>query len=77
MSEFWTCGPFKEVQERREMSVFLMEQQNHLRLILEEIKSLKKLSEVSTDEVTIELAKAALLDAESRLNLLLGVSHER
>lgn len=73
MSEFWSCGPFKLAADNQKKLIFRIEQQNHLMSILEDIKSLEKLLEVSDNETTIELAKAALIDAEKRLNELLGV----
>lgn len=73
MSEFWSCGPFKEAVDNHKQMIFRIEQQTHLMSILEDIKSLEKLLKVSENETTIELAKAALVDAENRLNVLLGV----
>lgn len=73
MSEFWSCGPFKDQVDRQKQMIFRIEQQSHLMSILEDIKSLEALIETSKNSTTIELAKNALAEAEERLKILLGV----
>ena len=74
MKSFWTCGPFKEAQDRMEKIVFKSEQMKHLIDLIEEMNHLDKMiEEGKTDEAM--MARLMKLDVEQRLDVLLGINN--
>ena len=73
MNGFWTCGPFKEAEERLERMAFRVEQMNHLMALIEEDKlNQEQMLSESIDEKLV--AMMAQLDIDKRMAILLGVS---
>ena len=75
MKGFWTCGPFKEVEDRLEKSMWKLEQ---TALFLDIIKEYKEIEE-QLDKGTVEeklLAGLMKIENEKRLNLILGITED-
>lgn len=75
MKSFWTCGPFKEAQDRLEKSAWKLEQTSLLMEIIEEHKELEKQIVTGTVEEKL-LASLMKLENENRLNLILGITED-
>jgi hypothetical protein len=71
---FWTCGPFKEVQDRADQFAFRMIQSEKFMNILKELEDIEKLENSTPDEKM--LAALMKLDVELKLNKILGVPDE-
>ena len=73
--KFWTCGPFKEVEDRIELANFKIAQQMMLQSILDELESINELYEKGT---TDEMLLAAMMkpDVEKKLNTILGIEND-
>ena len=73
--KFWTCGPFKEVEDRRELANFKIAQQIMLQSILDELESIDKLYEKGT---TDDMLLAAMMkpDVERKLDIILGIQND-
>jgi hypothetical protein len=76
MSEFWTCGPFKESVERSKRTAFRMEQMKILMDILEENKINQELMENGTPDEQL-LATMIQSDIDKKIGILLGVPDGR
>ena len=73
MKGFWTCGPFKEAEDRQAKATFRMEQIEHLMHLLEEHKINQELiASGSIDEKLI--ASMVQLDIDKKMDILLGVT---
>jgi len=70
---FWTCGPFKEAEDRLERMVFRSEQMKHLMEMIVELEHLDKIIKEG-DQDEIVMAKLMKLDAEQKLDVLLGIN---
>lgn len=74
MGSFWTCGPFKEAQDRLDRMVFKGEQMKRLLDLIEEIEHADHLiKEGDPDEIL--LANLMKLDLEQKLDVLLGINN--
>jgi len=72
MSGFWTCGPFKEANDRVETMAFRAEQMRIFLELLEEDKANQEvISSGSLDEQLI--AKMIQLDIDKKMATILGV----
>ena len=71
---FWTCGPFKEVQDRIDLFAFRMIQSEKFMDILKELDDVEQLESGTPDEKM--LAALMKLDVELKLNKILGVPDE-
>tara|TARA_R110001599_G_scaffold120216_1_gene291186 strand:+ start:154 stop:453 length:300 start_codon:yes stop_codon:yes gene_type:complete len=72
MNEFWTCGPFKEAQDRVKSMRFKSEQMKLLLDVLEESKVNNDFLENGTDNEKL-LASIAQLEIDRKIATLLGV----
>ena len=72
MSEFWTCGPFKESVERSKRMAFRMEQMKILMDILEENKINQEFMENGSEDEQL-LATMIQTDIDKKIGILLGV----
>lgn len=72
MTKFWTCGPFKEAEERAELMAFKAEQMKHLLQVIQELKSNEEILENGTDTEKL-LASIAQIEIDSKIATLLGV----
>tara|TARA_Y100001938_G_C8085410_1_gene431638 strand:- start:1633 stop:1932 length:300 start_codon:yes stop_codon:yes gene_type:complete len=69
---FWTCGPFKEIHDRIEVTNFKIEQQMRLQEILNELKAIDNL--VENGDLDEKLLAALMKpDIEEKLNIILGI----
>ena len=76
MKGFWTCGPFKEAEDRRERAQFRMEQMDKFLDILKNLEIIEdKIMSGSLEEKYIGLMMKA--DVEQDLNIILGIENER
>ena len=75
MKNFWTCGPFKEAQDRLEKSIWRMEQVSLLMEIIDEHKELERQLVIGTVEEKL-LASLMKIENEKRLNLILGITED-
>ena len=73
MGDFWTCGPFKEQEEKAKRSIFKIEQQVRLQEILTELASLEKMLENTEDPEMKKIITITIDEVHGRLNILLGV----
>jgi len=72
MKGFWTCGPFKEMEDRRENMAYRMEQMEIFLKVIEEDKNNQEIiASGSFDEKMI--ASLIQLDIDKRMAILLGV----
>lgn len=69
---FWTCGPFKEANDRLEIVQFKMMQQMLFQDIIKELQQIENLIENGTIDEKI-LAAMMHPDIESKLNTILGI----
>ena len=76
MKGFWTCGPFKEADDRRERMSFRIEQMEKFLSILENLESIeKRITSGSVEEVYIGMMMKE--DAERDLRTILGIKDDR
>ena len=76
MKGFWTCGPFKEAEDRRERMQFRVEQMNQFLDILENLKKIEeRIMSGSLEEKYLGLMMKG--DVERDLNTILGIEDER
>lgn len=76
MKGFWTCGPFKEVEDRQEQSRFRIEQMEKFLNILQNLDKIEcQIVSGSLEEKYLGLMMQA--DAERDLNTILGIENER
>lgn len=76
MKGFWTCGPFKEVEDRRALAQFRMEQMEKFLDILENLKKIEgQIVSGSLEEKYLGLMMKG--DVEEDLNTILGIENER
>ena len=76
MKGFWTCGPFKEAEERRERMQFRVEQMTQFLDILENLKKIEdRIMSGSLEEKYLGLMMKG--DVERDLNTILGIEDER
>ena len=73
MSGFWSCGPFKELEDRLADISHKAERMRLFLEILEESAQNQKLLDESTSEQEKLLASLAKLDIDKRMNIILGV----
>lgn len=76
MNGFWTCGPFKEVEDRRDRARFRMEQMKRFLDILEHLERIdNQIASGSLEEKYLGLMMKG--DVERDLNTILGIENER
>ena len=73
MKGFWTCGPFKEAEERLANMSFKMEQMQHLMMLIEEDKENQLIIKTGSDDEKL-IASMIQLDIDKKMEILLGVS---
>ena len=73
MSGFWTCGPFKEMEDRLANISYKAERMRLFLEILEESAQNQKILDESTSAEEKLLASLAKLDIDKRMNVILGV----
>ena len=76
MKDFWTCGPFKECNDRMENMAFRIEQMRIFTELLEEDKSNQNVIENGSAEEKL-LASMIQLDIDKKMATLLGVPNGR
>ena len=75
MTGFWTCGPFKEIQDRREKINFRMEQTAKFMDILEDLKQVEeRILSGSLEEKYIGLMMKTQIERD--LNTILGIKED-
>ena len=72
MKGFWTCGPFKEANDRLEQMVFRAEQMRVFMEVLEEHEKIEEVLETGTSDEKL-LAGLMKLDIDKKLEVLIGV----
>ena len=72
MKGFWTCGPFKEANDRLERMVFRVEQMRVFMEVLEEHEKIEEVLETGTPDEKL-LAGLMKLDIDKKLEVLIGV----
>ena len=72
MKSFWTCGPFKEANDRLERMVFRAEQMKVFMDVLDESKKVEEVIETGTPEEKL-LAAMMQLDIDRKIDVLIGV----
>ena len=72
MKGFWTCGPFKEANDRLERMVFRAEQMKVFMDVLDESKKVEEVIETGTPEEKL-LAAMMQLDIDRKIDVLIGV----
>ena len=70
--KFWTCGPFKEVQDRLEDMVFRAEQMTVFLNILEESQKIDEILETGTTEEKL-IAAMLKLEIDKKLDTIIGI----
>ena len=76
MKGFWTCGPFKEADDRRERMSFRVEQMEKFLSILENLESIEKqIVSGSVEEVYVGMMMKE--DTERDLRTILGIKDDR
>ena len=76
MKGFWTCGPFKEADDRRERMSFRIEQMEKFLGILENLESIEKqILSGSVEEIYVGMMMKE--DAERDLRTILGIKDDR
>ena len=73
--KFWTCGPFKEFQDRVDKTNFRIEQQAMLQSILDELQTAEELYKNGSAE-EILIATIMKTDLEMKLNAILGIQND-
>tara|TARA_B100000575_G_C23038540_1_gene597716 strand:+ start:612 stop:908 length:297 start_codon:yes stop_codon:yes gene_type:complete len=76
MKGFWTCGPFKEAEDKLDNMIFRAEQMKVFLELLEESSKVDKIIENGTDEDKT-LASLVKLDLDQKLQILLGIADEQ
>lgn len=75
MKGFWTCGPFKEIEDRRSLAQFRMEQMEKFLDILENLKKIEnQIVSGSLEEKYIGLLMEN--DIEKDLHTILGIEKD-
>ena len=72
MKGFWTCGPFKEANDRLEMMVFRAEQMRVFMEVLDEHEKIEEVLETGSPDEKL-LAGLMKLDIDKKLEVLIGV----
>ena len=72
MKGFWTCGPFKEANDRLEQMAFRVEQMRVFMEVLEEHEKIEEVLETGTPDEKL-LAGLMKLDIDKKLEVLIGV----
>lgn len=72
---FWTCGPFKEAEERRKRVQFNMEQMGKFMEIIANLKKVEETIETGSPEDKY-LAMLMKLDVERDLDIILGIEND-
>ena len=76
MKGFWTCGPFKEAEDRRERMTFHAEQMEKFLGILENLENIEtQITSGSVEEVYIGMMMKE--DVERDLRTILGIENDR
>ena len=76
MKGFWTCGPFKEAEERRERISFRIEQTERFLSILENLETIEnQIVSGSVEEIYVGIMMKE--EAESDLRTILGIEDDR
>ena len=76
MKGFWTCGPFKEADDRRERMSFRIEQMQKFLGILENLENIEnQMLSGSVEEVVVGMMMKE--DAERDLRTILGIKDDR
>ena len=76
MKGFWTCGPFKEADDRRARMSFRIEQMEKFMSILENLESIEKqIASGSVEEKYLGLMMKG--DIERDLRIILGIKDDR
>ena len=76
MKGFWTCGPFKEADDRRERMSFRIEQMEKFLSILENLESIEnQIVSGSVEEVYVGMMMKE--DTERDLRTILGIKDDR
>lgn len=70
--KFWTCGPFKEAEDRLEIMVYKAEQ---MRIFMETIEESKKIDDIILNGSKEEklIASMVKLDIDNKLEILIGI----
>lgn len=74
MSEFWTCGPFKDALDRQKMYSFRLEQSQKLDELLEEDKNNRFILENGTPDEKM-LAAMIQQDIDKKIAIILGIPY--
>ena len=72
---FWTCGPFMEFQQRRELANFRIAQQTMLQSILDELQSVEDVIDSGSPEEKL-IAAMMKHEIEAKLYTILGISDD-
>jgi len=72
---FWTCGPFMEFQQRRELVNFRITQQMMLQSILDELQSVEDVIDSGSTEEKL-IAAMMKQEIEAKLYTILGISDD-
>ena len=76
MKGFWTCGPFKEADDRRERMSFRIEQMEKFLSILENLENIEnQMLSGSVEEVYVGMMMKE--DTERDLRTILGIKDDR
>ena len=76
MKGFWTCGPFKEAEDRRERISFRIEQMERFLSILENLETIEnQIVSGSVEEIYVGIMMKE--EAESDLRAILGIEDDR
>ena len=76
MKGFWTCGPFKEAEDRLERMIFHAEQMEKFLGILENLESVEsQITSGSVEEIYIGMMMKE--DIERDLRTILGIEDDR
>lgn len=76
MKSFWTCGPFKQANDRQEEMKFRIEQMTKFMGILDNLKRIQdQIVSGSIDEKYLALMMQQ--DAERDLRIILGIEDDR
>lgn len=77
MKGFWTCGPFKEAEDRHQRRIFKMEQMEMFMNILKSLEKLDKQIEEAESTEDRYLGMLMKQDVEKDLDIILGIDNER
>ena len=73
MKGFWTCGPFKQFEDRIAQRAFKMEQMEHLMALIEQDRENQELILSGTPDEKL-IASMIQLDIDKKMAILLGVT---